>query len=108
MLPPGRHRLTFSNKELAFSQAQDVDIEPGGVRSVTIDPKSNVNLNAAPWAEVYLEGAKLGDTPLAGIPVRLGTREFVFKNPQFGEKRITVTIKGGSSTQVISHDFTKQ
>jgi hypothetical protein len=108
MLPPGRHRLTFSSKELGFSQAQDVDIEPGGVKSVTIDPKGNVNLNAIPWAEVYLDGVKLGDTPLAGIQVRLGTREFVFKNPQFGEKRITATVKGGSSPQLISHDFSKQ
>ena len=108
MLPPGRHRLTFSNRELGFSQSQDVDIEPGGVKSVTIDPKGNVNLNASPWAEVYLDGAKLGDTPLAGIQVRLGTREFVFKNPQFGEKRITATVRGGKEPQVISHDFAKQ
>ena len=108
MLPPGRHRLTFSNKELGFSQSQDVDIEPGGVKSVTIDPMGHVNLNANPWAEVYLDGVKLGDTPLAGIQVRLGTREFVFKNPQFGEQRITATVRGGRQPQLISHDFDKQ
>jgi hypothetical protein len=106
MLPPGRHKVTLSNKELAFSQTQDVDIEPGGVRTVTINPKGTVSINAVPWAEVSLEGAKLGETPLAGIQVPLGTREFVFKNPQFGEKRLTVTVRATPPT-TIAHDFTK-
>lgn len=106
MLPPGRHKITLSNKELGFSQAQDVDIEPGGIRTVTINPKGTVGINAVPWAEVFLDGAKLGDTPLAGIQVPLGTREFVFKNPQYGEKRLTVTVRATPQT-AIAHDFTK-
>jgi hypothetical protein len=107
MLPPGRHRITMSNREVGYSQAHDVDIEPGGVRSVTINPKGTVSFNASPWAEVWLEGAKLGDTPLAGIQVPLGTREFVFRNPQFGEKRVTATVRGNAPT-MVSHDFQKQ
>jgi hypothetical protein len=105
MMPPGRHKVTLSNKELAFSQTQDVDIEPGGVRSVTINPKGTVSINAVPWAEVTLDGAKLGDTPLAGIQIPLGTREFVFSHPQFGEKRVTATVRATPTT--IAHDFTK-
>ena len=106
MLPPGRHKITLTNKELGFSHSQQVDIEPGGVRTLSLNPKGTAHINADPWAEVWLEGAKLGDTPLAGIQVPLGTREFVFKHPQYGEKRVTITIRANAPT-TIAHDFTK-
>ena len=69
MLPPGRHKLTFSHKEHGYSSIQDVDIEPGGVRTVTVNLKGAAAFNAAPWAEVWLNGTKLGETPLASTPV---------------------------------------
>ncbi len=72
MLPPGRHQLTFTNKELGYSADEEVDIEPGEVKSVNVNPRGTVNLNAVPWAEVWLDGQKLGDTPLAGTAVPLG------------------------------------
>jgi len=106
ILPPGRHKLTLRNKELEYSSSQDVDIEPGGVRSITINPKGTASINANPWAEVWLEGTKLGETPLASTPVPLGIREFVFKHPQYGERRVTATIRG-SAPATISVDFTK-
>jgi hypothetical protein len=65
-----------------------------------------VNLNAIPWAEVWLDGQKLGDTPLADIPVPLGLREFVFKNAQFGERKVGATIKATANPPVVV-DFTK-
>jgi PEGA domain len=105
-LPPGRHQLTLSNKELGYSAVHQVDIEPGGVRSLTVDPKGPVNLNAAPWAEVWLDGAKLGDTPLAGTLVPLGLREFVFKHPEYGERRVSATVRANTPA-AVSVDFTK-
>ena len=106
MLPPGRHQLTLTNKELGYSAVEQVDIEPGEVKSVNVNPRGTVNLNAVPWAEVWLDGQKLGDTPLADTPVPLGQREFVFKNPQFGEKKVSATIKAGANSPVTV-DFSK-
>lgn len=106
MLPPGRHRLTFANKDLGYSASQDVEIEPGEVKSINLEPRGPVNLNATPWAEVWLDGQKLGDTPLAATPVPLGLREFVFKNPQFGERKVSATIKASANSPVFV-DFGK-
>ena len=106
MLPPGRHRLSLSNSQFGYSSVHDVDVEPGEVRSITIDAKGTANLNAQPWAEVWLDGTKLGETPLAGAPVPLGLREFVFKHPQFGERRVSATIKANAAA-VVTVDFTK-
>ena len=106
MLPPGRHKLTFSHKEYGYSSTQDVDVEPGGVRTVTVDPKGTAAINATPWAEVWLDGTKLGETPLASTPVPLGTHEFVFKHPELGERRVTATIRA-NATSTVSADFGK-
>lgn len=106
MLPPGKHHLTVSNRELGYTATQEVEIEPGEVKTVNIDPRGVVNLNAIPWAEVWLDGLKLGETPLAGTSVPLGLREFVFKNPQFGERKVGATIKATANPPVVV-DFGK-
>ncbi len=106
MLPPGKHQLTVTNRDLGYTATQEVEIEPGEVKTVNIEPRGTVNLNAIPWAEVWLDGQKLGDTPLAGTAVPLGLREFVFKNPQFPERRVGATIKATANAPVVV-DFTK-
>ena len=106
MLSPGRHDLTLVNRDLEYSSAQTVDIEPGEVKSVSIDPRGLVNLNATPWAEVWVEGRKVGDTPLANLQLTLGVREITFRHPQLGERRVTVTVKGKAPV-AVSVDMTK-
>jgi PEGA domain len=105
LLPPGRHELTLSNKELGYSSVHTVDIEPGGVKSINVDPRGTASLNASPWAEVWLDGLKLGETPLTS-QVPIGVREFVFKHPTHGEKRASGTIRANGTTHV-SVDFDK-
>jgi hypothetical protein len=106
MLSPGQHELTLVNRDLGFKTVQEVTVDAGEVRSITVEPKGTVSLNAVPWAEVWLDGQKLGDTPLANMRVPLGVREFVFKHPQHGEKKVTVTIRADETTPVAA-DFTR-
>jgi hypothetical protein len=106
MLSPGRHELTLSNRELAYNGSRTVDIEPGEVRSITLDPRGAVNFNASPWAEVWIDGRKVGDTPIANMQLPLGIREVVFRHPQLGERRASVTVKGDGPA-AVTIDFTK-
>ncbi len=106
MLPAGRHELTLVNRDLGYKGVQQVEVEPGEVRSVTIDPRGPASFNAVPWAEVWLDGQKLGDTPLANVRVPIGVREFVFKNPQYGERKVTATIRADQPA-AIGVDFTR-
>jgi len=106
LLSPGKHELTLVNRELGYSSAQTVDIEPGEVKSISIDPRGHVSLNATPWAEVWIDGRKVGDTPVANLELPLGVREVTFRHPQFGERRVTVTVKGNTPA-AISIDMGK-
>jgi hypothetical protein len=106
LLSPGKHDLTLVNRELGYSSAQTVEIEPGEVKSISIDPRGHVNLNASPWAEVWIDGRKVGDTPIANLQLPLGVREVTFRHPQFGERRVTVTVKGNAAA-AISIDMSK-
>jgi hypothetical protein len=107
LLSPGRHVLTFSNRDLDYTLTQTVEVEPGEVERITIDPKGTANLNATPWAEVWVNGKKIGETPLANLQLPLGTHEVVFKHPQFGERRMTTTIRANAPV-ALSVDMSKQ
>lgn len=105
LLPPGRHTLTFTNTEYSYSATQTVEVSAGEERAVNVTPTGTVNLNAQPWAEVFVDGKRVGETPLANLEVPLGTREFLFKHPQYGERRTVTTVT--TVPAAISVDFTK-
>jgi hypothetical protein len=106
ILSPGSHNLRLANKELGYVAAETVEIQPGEVTRIAVDPRGRANINAAPWAEVWIDGEKAGDTPLANVAVRLGVREFVFKNPRFPDRKVVATITA-NATASISVDFNK-
>ena len=105
LLSPGRHVLTVSNRQLGYSSTHTVEIGAGEETPLNLTPTGHVNLNAVPWAEVFVDGNRVGETPLANLEVPLGTREFVFKHPQHGERRVTSTVTG--TPGVVTVDFTK-
>jgi hypothetical protein len=106
MLSPGRHQLTLSNTELGYTSTQAVDIEPGEEHPISVEPTGELSANASPWAEVWMNGKKIGETPVASLAVPLGTHEIIFKNPQFPDRRVTVTVTA-SSPVTASVDFLK-
>jgi hypothetical protein len=106
LLKPGRHELTFMNRDLDYTSTHVVEVEPGEAKVLPIDPKGSVNLNATPWAEVWVDGKKVGETPLANLQLPLGTHEVVFKHPQFGERRMTTTIRANAPV-ALSIDMSK-
>jgi hypothetical protein len=106
MLSPGRHQLTLTNTEFGYSSVQTVDIEPGEERRISVEPTGELSANAVPWGEVWMDGKKIGETPAARLILPLGTHELVFKNPQFADRKVTVTVTS-STPATASVDFYK-
>ncbi len=92
-LPPGRHELQLVNDALGFRQTCQVQIVAGHPTILPVDvPLGRVHVNASPWAQVWIDGTEVGDTPLGDLSVPIGPHEFRFLNPQFGEKRYAGTV----------------
>ena len=51
-----------------------------------------IALNAIPWAEVWIDGEKVGETPIGNLPVAVGPHEIIFRHPDLGEQRQAVVV----------------
>lgn len=104
MVRPGVHHLELKNEAFNYRALETVAVKPGEVKALSYEPKGRVNLNAEPWAEVSVDGKRVGETPLANVLVTIGTREFVFRHPQLGERRVTAVVTAGR-TKLVNVDM---
>ena len=101
MLPAGKHNLVLSNEDIGFSERRTVQLTAGSTATVKVDlPNAPLSINAVPWAEVWIDGVRAGETPIGNRLVRVGTHELVFRHPEFGERRQTVTVTLTSRARV--------
>jgi hypothetical protein len=93
MVPAGRHDLEIVNELIGYRGTRSVQVSPGKVTTVTVDfPKGSMAINALPWAEVWMDGNKIGETPIGNFAVPIGSHDVVFKHPDLGEQRETVLV----------------
>ena len=68
--------------------------------------KGTLSLNATPWAEVWIDGEKVGETPIGNWRSPIGPHEIVFKNPDLGEQHHAATVTAATPVR-LSVDLTK-
>jgi tetratricopeptide (TPR) repeat protein len=98
-LPAGRQTLEYRHGDLRT--VVNHTIKANETISAAITFQVTVQINAKPWAQVFLEGTPrrpLGQTPLSGITVPVSS-VLVFENPNFPSKTYRVTEKD-SAVQV--------
>jgi serine/threonine-protein kinase len=93
LVAAGTHALQFANSELGFSQRMTVNVAPGKVSAVSVKvPDGTLNLNAQPWAEVWVDGIRVGETPIGNLVRPIGRHQVLFRHPELGERREVVTV----------------
>jgi hypothetical protein len=103
-LAAGHHEFDLVNAELGFRSRRVVEITAGQTLTLTVPrPSGDVSINALPWAEVWLDGAALGQTPLGKVSVPIGEHEIVFRHPDFGERRQKVIVRSDRLTLVSAN-----
>jgi hypothetical protein len=106
MLTPGPHALRLENRTLGYQEVHRVDIRPGETTSLSVvPPRSTLSVTSNEPAEVWLDGVRVGRTPLAELAADLGTREVVLKSETGAERRLTVTMT--VKPVQVSVDFSK-
>jgi hypothetical protein len=108
MVSAGRHDIEIVNETLGYRTARTIQVAPGKVSPIKIDfPKGTIALNAVPWAEVWVDGEKVGDTPIGNLSLTIGPHEIVFRHPELGEQRHAATVTVNSPAR-LSVDLRKK
>ena len=108
MVSAGSHQFEIVNEALSYRTTRSVTVTPGKVAAVALDwPKASLALNAQPWAEVWINGESVGETPIGKVMVPIGWHEIVFRHPQLGEQVVRATVTGAAPARV-SVDMSKR
>lgn len=101
LVPTGTHTYDLVNTALGFRITETVQVSAGQTASLTVSlPRGTINVNAVPWAQVWLDGQPLGETPIGNVTWTIGEHELILRHPDFGERRVTATITTGDPTRV--------
>jgi PEGA domain len=93
MLPSGDHDIELANESLGYRSTRQITVVSGKTTSIPVDlPYGSISINALPWAEVWLGGERVGETPIANLSRRVGSYEVVLRHPELGERRETVLV----------------
>lgn len=93
MLPAGEHVLELVADSVGFRTTHTVRVAAGQTAAIAMDlPQAPLSINAVPWAEVFIDGARVGETPLGNLPQTLGSHEIIFRHPQLGERRVNALV----------------
>jgi hypothetical protein len=101
MLPAGDHAIEFSNEALGFTARRTLRVTAGKTTASRVDlPSGTLSVNAQPWAEVWVDGERVGETPIGNLTRPIGNHEIVFRHPELGERRERVVIAVGKPARV--------
>jgi hypothetical protein len=93
MVTAGRHDLELVNETLGYRQVRTVTVPAGRVAPIKVEwPKGTIAINALPWAEVWIDGEKVGETPIGNLSLAIGPHEILFRHPELGEQHFAATV----------------
>jgi PEGA domain-containing protein len=101
MLTAGDHDIELTNAALGFTARRKISVTAGKTTATKIElPNGTLNINAQPWAEVFVDGERVGETPIGNLTRPVGTHEVTFRHPDLGERKETVTIAVGKPARI--------
>jgi hypothetical protein len=105
MLPTGDHVLDLRNDELGVVTRQIVTIKAAETSILPVRlPSASISINARPWAEVWVDGERVGETPIGTLMRTIGRHEIVLRHPELGERRVPLLVTMAQPARV-SVDF---
>jgi hypothetical protein len=82
----------LKSASLGYEGTQAVEVRPGATTAVSVLPKGEVTIEGPKGTEVFIDGDRVGELPMATLKAPIGTREFVFKHPEQGERHVVVVV----------------
>lgn len=93
MLSVGTHTLDFVNESVGYRERRTVTVQAGRTANLQLEPPhGTLHINAVPWAEVFVDNERVGETPIGNLKMPIGNHQVVFRHPELGERRATVLV----------------
>jgi hypothetical protein len=94
MLSAGSHELEFVNPALSYRATRTVQIVPGKVTPIALEaPRGVIHINATPWAEVFIDGQRVGETPIGNLSIAIGPHEIIFRHPHLARSGMPYRLR---------------
>jgi hypothetical protein len=101
LIPAGEHHLEISNPAFGYRVERTVRIRARQSQTITLEvPKGTLHVNASPWAEVWINGTRVGDTPIGNISLPIGHHDVRLRHPRLGERRQQVAVGLDGPTRI--------
>ena len=98
---PGARDLEFVNEEMGIRVRQRVSVQAGAFTRVTpVMPRGSLAINAQPWAEVWLNGEHVGQTPLGNLSRPIGFYDVLLRHPDYGERKTRLRVTGAGTARL--------
>jgi hypothetical protein len=105
MLPAGPHKLRLRNRDLDYDEVRTVEINPGDTTTLNLAPQTTISVTATEPSEVWIDGKRVGETPVANLRIGLGSRVVLVRPATGDERQFTVTAT--AKPVQIDVDFSK-
>jgi serine/threonine protein kinase len=93
MLTAGKHEIEMINEAVGYRASRTVQVPAGKTTPIRLEwPKGNIAINALPWADVWIDGERIGETPIGNLSLPVGPHEIVFRHPDLGEQKYATTV----------------
>ena len=93
LLDAGLHDVQFQNRALGYREVRQVEIKPGWTTAITLaPPRSTLSVTSTEPADVFVDGARAGATPLSNFAVPLGTRDVKVRRADGTERAFTIPV----------------
>ncbi len=93
--PAGEHTLTLSNPNFVGITTDTVSIPHDGpfTKKYSFYDSGELQVTARLWAEVFIDGLFIGQTPLNKVDLPVGRHQVTLRHPDLGEKRFAVDTR---------------
>ncbi len=101
-LPAGEHTLTLSNPQFIGVITDQITISSRDTltKRYSFNDAGYLQLVVFPWAEVYIDGQHLGQTPMGKTKVPVGKHDIMLRHPELGEKHTEAFVQLEETTVV--------
>lgn len=96
----GEHEIVLSNPNVVGVIRARVNVRGDETTSVRYSFRDTgvLRIVVTPWADVYVDGRHVGQTPLDELDVPVGRHSVTLRHPNLGEKTDEVVIQNGETT----------